>query len=171
MNVDLKCFTDEGYQRLGGRLHAVCDAIRALWERGKWLEVITLVVPGFNDGEAELRALAEFLVSVSPDIPWHVTAYHAAYKMADGPGRTSMESLRRALAIGQDAGIRYVYAGNVRGLDRFKHENTYCHSCRRLLIERQGFRVARNEVRNGSCPGCGSRIPGVWSKSRESQDV
>ncbi|OGV72480.1 MAG: AmmeMemoRadiSam system radical SAM enzyme [Lentisphaerae bacterium RIFOXYB12_FULL_65_16] len=161
MNVDLKCFSDEGYRTLGGRLDPVLDTIRALWARRKWVEVITLIVPGFNDSDRELAQIAEFLVSVSPDIPWHVTAYHADYKMAQGPARTSMERLQAGAEIGRKAGLRYIYGGNLLGLGR--HENTYCHSCGRLLIERRGFSVSRNEVEAGGvCPGCQARVPGVW---------
>ena|GEM_PF-6334 len=170
MNVDLKCFTDEGYRQLGGRLEPVCDTIRALSGRGKWLEVITLIVPGFNDGEKELSSLAEFLVSVSPDIPWHVSAYHAAYRMSAGPRRTSTDALRKALEIGRSAGVRYVYAGNVRAMDGSRHECTYCHSCGHTLVERQGFRLLRNDLRDGRCPVCGVRIPGIWSRNKEQQD-
>ena len=161
MNVDLKCFTDDGYRHLGGRLQPVLDTIRRLWDMGKWIEVITLLVPGFNDSDAELRGIAQFLVSVSPDIPWHISAYHADYKMLTGPPRTPVDRLTKAIAIGKSAGIRYVYAGNVHGIG--EHENTHCHHCGLLLVEREGFSVRRNAVTAGSCPDCGTVIPGRWT--------
>lgn len=161
MNVDLKCFTDEGYRTLGGRLEPVLETIRGLWERGKWVEVVTLLVPGFNDDEDEVRRLADFVASVSPDIPWHVTAYHADYRQLEGPRATPQAALRRAIALGRAAGIRYVYAGNVRGLT--DEENTRCHVCGRLAVERAGFTVRRVELdADGRCAGCGARLPGVW---------
>ena len=165
MNVDLKCFTDQGYARLGGRLEPVLDTIRWLWARGKWVEVITLVVPGFNDSDAELTQIAEFLASVSPDIPWHVTAYHADYHMSQGVARTPMERLATAIAIGGKVGIRFVYGGNVHGLGSC--EDTTCHCCGTLLIERRGFALRTMRVAQGACPGCGSSIPGRWAPGTE----
>jgi len=163
MNVDLKCFTDKGYAQLGGRLQPVLDTIRELHRRGKWVEVVTLVVPGFNDSDDELARIAEFIASVSCEIPWHVTAYHADYKMFDGPRRTPMERLTAALEIGKRTGLRYVYGGNVPGLGKW--ENTYCCECGELLIERRGFHVLTSRVQNGSCPRCGAQIPGRWKSS------
>jgi pyruvate formate lyase activating enzyme len=121
---------------------------------------VTLVVPGLNDSEAELSDIASFIASVSPEIPWHVTAFHPDYRMSDPP-RTTVEHLTRAYEAGRRAGLKFVYAGNLPGLvDRL--ENTYCPDCGQLLIERRGFRVRRNELREGCCPGCLRRIPGVW---------
>jgi len=158
--VDLKSFSDRSYRRLGGRLQPVLDTIQGLVDRGIWLEVVTLVVPGFNDSEAELRQCAEFLAGVSVDIPWHVTAFHSDYKMQDTPG-TSAETLRRAVALGREAGLRFVYSGNLPGqVD--DTENTYCPDCRALLIERLGFTVRRNRLQAGRCPDCGATIPGRW---------
>ncbi len=163
MNVDLKCFTEAGYRRLGGRLEPVLETIRELHRRGKWIEVITLLVPGFNDGPAEVRAIAEFIISVSPDIPWHVTAYHADYKMSDGPWRTPRSTLNAAVRIGRETGLRYVYGGNAPGLGRA--EDTHCHTCDALLLERRGFRLIKDRLRGGSCPECGTSIPGIWRTS------
>ncbi|NOY79387.1 MAG: AmmeMemoRadiSam system radical SAM enzyme [Kiritimatiellaeota bacterium] len=165
MNVDLKCFTEAGYRRLGGRLGPVLETIRELHRRGKWVEVITLLVPGFTDGPAEVRAIAEFIVSVSPDIPWHVTAYHADYKMSSGPGRTPRSTLSTAVRIGREAGLRYVYGGNVPGLGNA--ENTLCPGCGALLLERRGFYLIQNRLRGGLCSECGAVIPGVWDKPVE----
>jgi len=128
---------------------------------GIWLEIVTLVIPGFNDSNEELQDVARFLVSVSPDIPWHVTAFHQDYKMTD-PENTSSSSLVRAASIGMSEGLRYVYAGNLPGI-LGNLENTNCPSCKALLVERYGFRVLRNNLRDGCCPSCREVIPGVWS--------
>jgi pyruvate formate lyase activating enzyme len=159
--VDLKSFRDKHYRELGGTLDRVLWTIRALHEQGFWLEIVTLIVPGFNDSDEELRDVARFLVSVSPDIPWHVTAFHQDYKMTD-PEDTSARTLVRAAEIGVTEGLRFVYAGNLPG--RLGHwENTYCPSCRSLVVERIGFRVLQNRVAHGRCPDCRREIPGVWS--------
>jgi len=124
--------------------------------------VVTLLVPGFNDGEAELRALARFLVSVSPDLPWHVTAFHPDYQMTE-PRATELEDLLRAAEIGVAEGLHFVYAGNLPGVVR-SWENTHCPGCRGLLVERLGFRVLRNRVdAAGRCPDCRRVVPGVWA--------
>jgi pyruvate formate lyase activating enzyme len=161
--VDLKSFRDRHYRELGGTLDRVLWTIRALHERGFWLEIVTLVVPGFNDSDEELRDIAEFLASVSKDIPWHVTAFHPDYKMTDPP-RTSAEALLRAVEIGDRAGLRFVYAGNLPGQTK-NRENTYCPGCQALVIERIGFTVRKNRIANGGCPECGRAIPGFWSVS------
>jgi pyruvate formate lyase activating enzyme len=158
--VDLKSFDDRQYRKLGGLLDNVLATIRGLVERRFWVEVVTLVVPGLNDSEAELRGMAEFLASVSPDIPWHVTAFHPDYKMNDR-GPTPAQALLRAVAIGREAGLRYVYAGNLPGRVN-DLENTHCPSCSALLVERRGFRVLRVTLIEGRCPSCALVIPGVW---------
>ncbi|UCE04119.1 MAG: AmmeMemoRadiSam system radical SAM enzyme [Candidatus Latescibacterota bacterium] len=159
--VDLKSFRDRAYRTLGGRIDRILDTLPRLVEMGFWVEVVTLVVPGFNDSEPELRELASYLSGVSPDIPWHVTAFHKDYKMTD-PQDTPVSTLLRACEMGREAGLRYVYAGNLPGrVGRW--ENTHCPSCDRILIERRGFRVLRNLIRDGCCPDCGTTIAGVWS--------
>jgi pyruvate formate lyase activating enzyme len=159
--VDLKGFRDRPYRDLGGTLERVTFTIRALHAKGFWLEVVTLVVPGLNDSAEELTDIARFLVSVSPDIPWHVTAFHPDYRMDDRPS-TSARALLRAAEIGLGEGLRFVYAGNLPGAVE-SLENTYCPGCRALLVERRGFRVLRNRMdASGLCPGCGQRVPGVW---------
>jgi pyruvate formate lyase activating enzyme len=163
--VDLKSFRDRPYRDLGGTLERVTWTIASLVERGIWVEVVTLLVPGFNDSEAELRDLTRFLVSVSPDIPWHVTAFHQDYKMVD-PADTRVSDLLRAAEIGLDAGLRFVYAGNIPGRVQ-SLENTYCPGCRELLVERIGYRVRRNTLVDGRCPRCSRPIPGVWSDGPE----
>jgi pyruvate formate lyase activating enzyme len=159
--VDLKSFDDRRYHELGGRIKPILDSIRRIHEMGFWLEVVTLIVPGFNDSDTELRAIAEFMAAISPDIPWHVTAFHKDYKMV-GPEDTPAETLIRAAAIGRAAGLRYVYAGNLP--DRTAgDEDTRCHGCGAILIERRGFRVLRNSLSDGKCPSCGYAVPGVWN--------
>jgi pyruvate formate lyase activating enzyme len=160
--VDLKSFDDRRYRELGGRLEPILDSLRRIHGLGFWLEVVTLVVPGFNDSSDELRSLADFLAGISPDVPWHVTAFHSDYKM-QGRDDTPPETLLRAAAIGREAGLRYVYAGNLPGRT-YELENTRCPGCRRTLVERRGFRVVRDLVTPaGRCPGCGASIPGRWA--------
>jgi pyruvate formate lyase activating enzyme len=163
--VDLKGFNDKQYRKLGGLLDTVLATIRRLVAMGFWLEVVTLIVPGFNDCEAELSELAGFLASVSVDIPWHVTAFHPDYKMSDRDS-TAADTLLRAVSIGRAAGLRYVYAGNLPGhVGRF--EDTRCPSCETTVVERTGFRVRRVRLEDGACPRCHTTIPGVWgSKER-----
>lgn len=161
--IDLKSMSDRSYRKLGGVLRHVLDAVRMVHERGFWLEIVTLVVPGFNDSDEELRAAAEFIASVSPDIPWHVTAFHKNYRMTD-PEDTGPETLLRAAQIGVAAGLRYVYAGNLPGrVGRF--ETTFCPGCGARLIERVGYviRWDRLTPNGGACPECGRRIPGLWA--------
>jgi pyruvate formate lyase activating enzyme len=159
--VDLKTFQDRHYRKLGGRLSTVLDTIRMLVEKGFWVEIVTLVVPGFNDSEGELRDIAGFIASISPDIPWHVTAFHKDYKMTD-PDNTTPGQLIRAAEIGYEAGLRFVYAGNIPG-HVGRYENTYCYNCNELLVERFGFKVMKYRLMDGSCPKCNSRIPGYWN--------
>jgi len=161
--IDLKCFNDTAYRTLGCRLAPVLESIQQAVELGYWVEVVTLLIPGFNDDEAELRALARFLAGVSPHLPWHVTAFHPQYKMS-GQRRTTPEDLCRAWQTGRDAGLHYVYAGNLPGKVGTL-EDTVCPGCGKVLIERIGFQVRCNSVRNGACPGCGTVIAGCWTPS------
>jgi pyruvate formate lyase activating enzyme len=159
--VDLKSFDDRRYHELGGRIGPILQSIRQIHEMGFWLEVVTLVVPGFNDSDGELRGIAEFLSGISPNIPWHVTAFHQDYKMT-GPDDTPPETLIRGAELGQAAGLRFVYAGNLPG-ETANLEDTRCPSCHATLIERRGFRVLRNRLSfSGACPDCGAGVPGVW---------
>jgi pyruvate formate lyase activating enzyme len=159
--VDLKGFRDRGYRDLGGTLERVLWTIRRLHELGFWVEIVTLVVPGFNDSSEELTDIARFLVSVSPDIPWHVTAFHQDYKMTSYDN-TGVKTLLRAAEIGAREGLRFVYAGNLPGLVG-RWENTYCPGCGGLLVERYGYRILENRLANGVCPECSRPVPGVWS--------
>lgn len=160
--VDLKGFRDRPYRDLGGTLERVLWTIRALHEKGFWVEVVTLVVPGFNDSAEELTDIARFLVSVSPDIPWHVTAFHPDYRMGDREGTTA-RSLLQAAEIGKGAGLHYVYAGNLPGAVG-RWEDTNCPGCGALLVERIGFRIRQNRIgADGRCPQCRRAIAGVWA--------
>ena len=159
--VDLKSFRDKNYRKLGGKIDGVLQTIQQLYHKGFWLEIVTLIIPGFNDSNEELTDIAQFLADISLDIPWHVTAFHKDYKMTD-PDNTPVSTLLRACEIGKAARLRYVYAGNLPG-SVGNWENTYCPTCRTLLIERHGFRVLRNMLNAGACPRCGAAIPGVWN--------
>ncbi len=166
--VDLKSFDDRHYRQLGGRLQPILDTIRRLHEMGFWLEIVTLVIPGFNDFDDELTRLAGFLAGVSPDIPWHVTAFHKDYKMTD-PENTSPETLIRAAEIGKKVGLRYVYAGNLPGMVG-DWENTRCSNCQELLIERHGYLIVGYHLTpQGCCPSCGASIPGRWDPAFRAQ--
>ncbi len=166
--VDLKSFDEQHYHQLGGRLQPILETIRRLYEMGFWLEIVTLVIPGFNDSDDELRRLAEFLVSVSPDIPWHVTAFHKDYKMTD-PDDTSPETLLRTVEIGKRAGLRYIYAGNLPG-SVGDLENTRCPDCHELLVQRYGYRITDYRLTaDGCCPRCSNRIPGRWDAALRRQ--
>jgi pyruvate formate lyase activating enzyme len=158
--VDLKSMDDKHYRQLGGVLQNVLDTIAGIHQRGIWLEVLTLVIPGFNDSEDELRRAAAFVASISREIPWHVTAFHPDYKMTDR-GSTPAETLVRAAEIGTEQGLHYVYAGNLPGRVG-KWEHTRCPECGETVIERFGFRVRRNRLVGGACPKCQSSIPGRW---------
>jgi pyruvate formate lyase activating enzyme len=166
--VDLKGFDDRHYRQLGGRLEPVLATIRALYQMEIWLEIVTLLIPGFNDAPGELDRLTSFVADVSPDIPWHVTAFHKDYRMSD-PDNTTPEMLMAAAEIGRRNGLRYVYAGNAPGRVG-DLENTRCHECRSLLIERDGYHVLQYRLTaSGACPECGTRIPGRWAAAFEGQ--
>jgi len=161
--IDLKTMSDRRYRKLGGVLNHILDAIRLTSERGFWVEVVTLVVPGFNDSDDELREAAEFIASVSTHIPWHVIAFRKNYRMVD-PSDTKPQDLKRAAAIGREAGLDFVYAGNLPGsLDGLA--NTHCPSCQALLIERSGLTIKRDHLSpaGGRCRACGTAIAGIWN--------
>lgn len=165
--TDLKTMQDKHYRELGGVLQHVLDSIQLARELGLWVEVVTLVVPGFNDSTAELWDAARFLTSVSTDIPWHVTAFHPDYKMTDRDA-TTYDTLLRAAEIGQEAGLRYVYAGNLPGRVG-SLEDTFCPQCSTRLIQRRGFTVQDYKITaQGTCPQCGTAIAGVWTEHPQS---
>ena len=159
--VDLKTMSDRNYRQLGGKVDNILQTIQRLVAMGFWVEIVTLTVPGFNDSDAELRDAARFLAGISPDIPWHVTAYHQDYRMQDHDN-TPLKTLLRACEIGKEEGLRYVYAGNLPGrVGRW--ENTHCPTCDELLIERYGFMIRQNRLRDFACPRCRTPIPGIWT--------
>ncbi len=164
--IDLKTMQDRHYRELGGVLQNVLDSIRMAYELGLWVEVVTLVVPGFNDSTEELMDAARYIASVSPNIPWHTTAFHPDYKMVDPPSTTT-KTLLRAAEIGQEAGLNFVYAGNLPGRVN-EYENTYCPNCHALLIERYGYVVLNYYLNpDGTCPECNHSVPGFWSDQPE----
>jgi pyruvate formate lyase activating enzyme len=164
--IDLKTMQDRQYRKLGGVLANILDTIRRAYELGLWVEVVTLVIPGFNDSTEELMEAARFIFSVSPDIPWHVTAFHPDYKMTD-PSPTPISTLIRAAEIGQEAGLRYVYAGNLPGQTK-GYENTHCPKCGTVLIQRTGYTIHSYRLTaQGACPKCGTQIAGIWTDQPE----
>jgi pyruvate formate lyase activating enzyme len=159
--VDLKSFDDRHYRELGGRLEPILQTIRSLYERGIWLEIVTLLIPGFNDSADEIDRLTRFIAGVSPLIPWHVTAFHQDYRMQD-PANTTPEMLQRAAAIAAANGLKYVYAGNLPGRVG-SLEHTHCHCCNARLVERYGYQVLSYRLTpEGACPDCATVIPGRW---------
>jgi pyruvate formate lyase activating enzyme len=160
--IDLKTMNDKNYRQLGGVLEHVLESIRITHQLGFWVEIVTLVVPGFNDSTDELMDAARYLVSISPDIPWHVTAFHPDYKMTD-PDNTSAKTLIRAAEIGYEAGLNYVYAGNLSGRVG-PYEHTICPDCGKNLIERSGFSILKYAISgDGNCSFCGKQIAGIWT--------
>lgn len=161
--VDLKCMQERNYHKLGGVLKNTLDGVQRAHALGIWVEIVTLVVPGFNDSNEELWDAARFISGVSRDIPWHVTAFHKDYKMTDPPN-TDSRTLLRAAEIGREAGLHFVYAGNLPGsVDEYEH--TYCPHCNELLIERTGYVIQKYRLTaSGACPRCGTKLPGVWPR-------
>jgi len=166
--VDLKSFDDRHYRELGGRLQPILDTIAWLHRAGVWVEIVTLLIPGFNDSEQELRGLTRFIASVSPDIPWHVTAFHQDYRMTDAANTTARDLLR-AVQFAREAGLRYIYPGNMPG-GVGDLEDTHCPSCNETLIARYGYLIRKyNLSPGGTCPRCATKIPGRWSAGFEGQ--
>jgi pyruvate formate lyase activating enzyme len=162
--VDLKSFDDKNYRQLGGVLEHVTSTIRMLKERGFWVEIVTLVVPGFSDDPEQLKRMADFLASVDPLMPWHMTAFHPDYKMRDRRNTTS-DDLMKIVEYGRSAGLKYLYPGNLPG-GVGEWENTRCHHCNATVIRRHGFLVQENRVGpDGRCPDCGKGLPGIGGKS------
>ena len=159
--VDLKCMQDKNYRKLGGVLQNTLDGIKRAQDAGLWVEIVTLTIPGFNDSNEELWDAARFIAGVSPDIPWHVTAFHKDYKMTD-PDNTDAKTLLRAAEIGREAGLRFVYAGNLPG-QVGEYEDTFCPHCNTRIIRRTGYIIREYHITGaGTCPNCGQKIPGLW---------
>ncbi len=158
-NIDLKSFRDATYRRVvTARLSPVLETIKFLHENGKWVEVTTLLIPGINDSEEELRDIARFIKGISPDIPWHISAFYPAYKMQHVPP-TPPESIRRAREVGLEEGLKFVYSGNLWGDEG---ENTYCPGCGRVVIGRVGYKITELNIVDGKCKFCGTPIPGIF---------
>ena len=156
-NVDLKSFSDETYKKVcKGRLEPVLESIRYMKKIGIWAEVTTLIVPGMNDGDKELKEIAEFISSVGREIPWHISRFHPDYEWTDGVP-TPIATLKKAVLLGEKAGLKYIYLGNVA-----EEGNTYCNKCGELLIKRRGYLVTAGNIKNGKCSKCSEEIEGVW---------
>jgi len=156
-NVDLKAFSERFYHsHCKARLAPVLDSIRAMRELGIWIEITTLVIPGENDAEEELRAAAGFIAAVGKEVPWHISRFFPQYEFLDRPP-TPAATLSRAERLGREAGLQHVYLGNVAG-----DSDTRCPKCQSVLVRRRGYDVGAVAVRNGACSGCGTKIAGVW---------
>lgn len=158
-NVDLKGFDDAKYRKVcGGKLEPVKESIRQMRELNIWVEVTTLIIPTHNDSETELRQIARFLAEVDPGMPWHVSAFYPQYKMKDLPP-TSPSRIHKAVEIGKEEGLRYVYSGNIRSDDA---ADTWCYACGKRLIHRSGFLSSENHIRKGVCPQCQTPVDGIF---------
>ena len=161
-NVDLKAFSDDFYKKLcQARIKPVKDTIQRMVERGIWVEVTTLLIPTYNDSFEELTELARWLAGVSPDIVWHISRFHPTYRLTQ-KDPTETEAIHQALKIGHDAGLGYVYSGNVWG---DAGEKTLCHNCGENLIDRVGYNISSVRIEKGLCFNCQTEIPGVWEAS------
>jgi len=162
MNIDIKGYSQSFYKDIcGGALKPVLDTIEYAHKKGIWIETTTLLIPGYNDSDEEIRAIAKFQADLDPSMPWHISAFHPMYKMLDVP-RTPASTLRRAYDIGKDVGLKYVYVGNI---DDEARESTYCPKCRTLVIDRHGNigqYVTNYLINKNSCRSCGTHIEGVW---------
>lgn len=157
-NIDLKG-DDEFYRKIcGARLQPVLDTIKLMKELGVWVEITTLIIPSYNDSEKVINGIIDFILSVDPAIPWHVSQFYPTYQLVDQP-RTPISTLRWARDLGMKRGIKYVYTGNVPGEGG---ESTYCPKCGSLLIERIGYRISQNKLKEGGCLTCGTKIEGIW---------
>ena len=166
--VDLKSFDDAHYRKLGGRIQPILDSIKRIHQIGFWLEIVTLLIPGFNDSDDEIRRLTEFVSGVSPDIPWHVTAFHQDYRMTDQRNTTAADLLRAA-EIGKQSGLRYIYPGNLPGRVG-DWENTYCVQCGETLVQRYGYQIRGYHLTaEGACPKCETKLPGRFSSGFDGQ--
>ena len=162
-NIDLKAFTDKFYREVcGAKLGPVLDTISLMKELGVWVEVTTLVIPGWNDSDSELQEIARFIKGVDPEMPWHVTRFHPTFKMTDR-GATPVSTLQRARQIGMAEGLKYVFVGNIPGEDG---ENTICPQCNETVLERMGFTLVSQNLAGGKCGNCGQTIAGVFAEGQ-----
>ena len=159
INIDIKAYTDDFYKQVcKARLQPVLDNVRLMHELGVWVEVTTLIIPGWNDSDEELREIARFIKSINKGIPWHVTAFRPTYKMTDRDS-TPVATLQKAREIGVEEELQYVFEGNVPG---HGGENTFCPSCKAEIITRFGFSISDIQMKDGRCASCGKEINGVW---------
>ena len=159
INIDLKSFSDEFYRKIcRAELKHVLETIKKVYELGIWLEITTLVIPGKNDSDSELRKIADFISGIDKNIPWHVSAFHPDYRMTDAE-ITRHTTLHKAVKIGRKSGLKYVYAGNIVDED---NESTRCPECKAVLIRRRGYLVEIENLKNGKCIKCNEEIAGVW---------
>jgi pyruvate formate lyase activating enzyme len=165
-NVDLKSFQEKFYQEIcGAKLMPVLETLRRMRQMGIWVEVTTLVIPSLNDSDKEFEEIAQFLISLGQEIPWHISAFYPTYNLLNFP-RTPASLLHQAREIGLKSGLRYVYCGNIPG----EEEDTFCPHCGRKVIEREGFRVLNNDVVKGECRHCKEKIDGVWNSYKEARN-
>ncbi|MFH2020787.1 MAG: AmmeMemoRadiSam system radical SAM enzyme [archaeon] len=158
INIDLKSYSEDFYKRVcGGKLEPVLNAIKEYHKQGVWVEITTLVIPGQNDSEEELKRIAGFIASVDKNIPWHISRFHPDYKMTR-LNATPIETLEMAYKIGKKAGLNFVYVGNVAS----DYENTYCPKCEKLLIEREGYLIKVDNINKGKCKFCSNKIAGIF---------
>lgn len=159
INIDLKSFSNDFYQKVcHAKLKPVLENIERFYGVKIWIEITTLLIPGENDSDKELKQIAKFLAGISKDIPWHVTKFHPDFKMLDKEG-TSSKSLKRAYEIGKETGLSYVYIGNISDED---HESTFCPRCLTLVIKRSWYNIKIENFKDGKCQKCGYKIPGIW---------
>jgi len=159
LNIDLKSFNDEFYKKTcGAKLVPILESIKRCVDRGKWVEITTLLIPGENDSEEELRKIARFIALVDKEMPWHISAFHPDYKMMNKQS-TSFASLQKAYEIGKEAGLAYIYIGNIGDEE---YSSTFCPKCKKLLIRRNGYNVKVEGMKNGKCIYCHYPIKGVW---------
>lgn len=156
-NIDLKSMSEEFYKKVcGAHLKPVLKRIQQYHDLGIWIELTTLLIPGYNDSKEELRKLATFIAEIDPMIPWHISGFHPSYQLQDAP-MTTMKSLEMARTIGKACGLQYIYLGNI-GIG----ETTYCPSCGAVLIDRHGFQVTYDNLLNNQCRFCQTELPGVY---------
>ncbi len=158
-NIDLKSFSDQTYRKFfGGKAEPVKNSIKLMKKLGIWIEITTLVIPNVNDSCEELSDIADFIKGVGEEIPWHISAFYPNYLMRDYPP-TPISILKKARQIGVDKGLKYVYTGSTPSDDG---ENTYCYNCKKLLIERQGFSISKNHIKDNKCTNCKAKIDGIF---------
>jgi len=159
-NIDLKAFSDTFYKKIcGGRLNPVKQTIMKMVEKGIWVEITTLIIPGYNDSESELKKIADFIAGINSEIPWHVSAFFPTYRLKNTPP-TPTRILIKTRKTGLACGLKFVYTGNVPDNDS---ESTACPECGRLLVRRKGYSISDNVIKTGRCPYCQAKIRGLWS--------